>query len=189
MRRRALLATLGVGYTALSGCTALESAPSFAVDPDPRPEGMPVALDATLAFEGSDERPPTVDVSMTNDSGSKQDVTNSGPSDALPFFGGYAAGPDGNGIGSVDSLSGIRYDGCWKGSRTTVGGNAAHAHRTLSPGETMEKALYLFNRESSDCWPAGEYYFAEGWGIGETPLEMDYPEEQGYGWGFTVTIS
>jgi len=190
MRRRALLASLGVGCTTLSGCATLASAPSFGVDPDARPEGMPVVLDAALAFEGSDERPPVVDVSMTNDSESKQDVTNSGPSDGLPFSDGYADGPDGNRIALVDSLSGIRYDGCWKGSRTTVGGNDAAAHETLSPGETMEKALYLFNGpESSECWPVGEYYFIEGYSIGETPDEPERSEERVYSWEFTVTIS
>jgi hypothetical protein len=151
---------------------------------------MPVVLDATLAFEGSDERPPTVDVSMTNDSESKQDVTNGTPSDGLPFFDTYADGPDGNRIAIVDSLSGIRYDGCWKGSRTTLGGNAAGAHKTFSPGETMDGSLYLFNGpESSECWPAGKYHFNDRYYIGKTPYDPDFSEEHGYGWGFTVTIS
>jgi hypothetical protein len=52
----------------------------------------------------------------------------------------------------------------------------------------MEKALYLFNgSESSECWPAGEYYFIEGYSIGKTPYDPD--DSESYVWGFTVTIS
>jgi len=189
MRRRALLASLGVGCTALSGCSALESSPSFAVDPDPRPEGMPILLDATLESEGSPGRPPTVDVSLTNDSGHEQEVSIASPSTGLPFFGTHADGPDGNALGLFDRPSSLRYDGCWKGTNR-IGGNDAAARRTFSPGETMEASRFLFNEDgNSGCWPAGEYYFSEGYTVAKASSDLDYSEKPSYGWGFTVTIS
>lgn len=180
--RRQLLASGVAGTAAVLGGARLSGAvdPTLGVADVSVPDDVPFEHAVTLVDDGSDERPPLLDIAVTNRG--EREYTLQVNAWRLPFVPAMSGSRD---LG-VDFASRIDIDNgegrCWSTRPVPVGWLVDS--RTLAPGSTIaDRYALLSNERAVLCFPPGTHRFTGGywWGPSDDPSRE-------YGWSFDIGV-